>query len=139
MSSAPQAHGVILHIEEILADPKGKAGETVRVLGKLLAFDPVNNMAQIEHAHTNLVVDTSLLGNFSHRNKSLLQFIGELDDWVVPARQQMPSSPATHAGGEYVILRARIVRNVDGLDLTLYDKALQIRRKFDEERSHVEF
>jgi len=44
---------------------------------------------------------------------SLFQFIGEVDDQ------------------EGLILRARISRNVDGLDVSLYEQALSLRRKFE--------
>ncbi|KAJ3047092.1 hypothetical protein HK097_000244 [Rhizophlyctis rosea] len=139
MAFQPPTHGVILHIEEIQADPRGKSGETVRVLGKLLSYDPHHSLAQIEHASKTLTIDTTLLGDFPYRVKSLLQFIGVLEDWRPPVQHKLQTTPTKHAGNGHVILQAKIMRNVDGLDLTLYDKALQIRRQFEEERARVEF
>jgi hypothetical protein len=36
-----------------------------------------------------------------------------------------------------MVLQARVGRNVDGLDLKLYDKALQLRRQFEKEHVHA--
>jgi hypothetical protein len=41
--------------------------------------------------------------------------------------------------GHYAILRARLMRNVDGLDVKLFEKALEVRRKFEQEREHLSF
>ncbi|TPX57463.1 hypothetical protein PhCBS80983_g03805 [Powellomyces hirtus] len=157
----PQQHGTILYISEIInSNPGPIAPKSVRVLGILVAFDSTHTLALIEHAGAHLVVDAALLGPFHHRLKSLLQFIGEeaaetfvasstlLDALVVPCchiwlidttnlipLQPPKDLPFELPPGPQVLLRARIVRNVDGLDLPLYDQALEIRRKFDRERA----
>jgi hypothetical protein len=57
------------------------------------------------------------------QENSLMQFIGEVD---------------AHSGGESgdgsgarVVLRARVSRCVDGLDVALYEEALAVRRQFE--------
>ncbi|RKO93863.1 telomere-capping, CST complex subunit-domain-containing protein [Blyttiomyces helicus] len=120
-----RSHGVILNIAEILSQDTARLASTVRVLGKLISYDVPTNIAVIEHGGERLLVDVTLLGDFPHRLKSLLQFIGELEDH------------APHAGGGSVVLRARIVRNVDGLDLKLFEQSLLIRRRFEDERTRL--
>ncbi|KAI8918301.1 telomere-capping, CST complex subunit-domain-containing protein [Powellomyces hirtus] len=132
MAHPPQQHGTILYISEIInSNPGPIEPKSVRVLGILVAFDSTHTLALIEHAGAHLIVDAALLGPFHHRLKSLLQFIGEVErGWKPPKDLPFELPP-----GPQVLLRARIVRNVDGLDLPLYDQALEIRRKFDRERA----
>ncbi|KAJ3020922.1 hypothetical protein HKX48_009526 [Thoreauomyces humboldtii] len=126
-------HGEILHISEIVSSQGSNAPVSVRVLGTLVAFDSTNSLALIDHLGARLTVDAQLLGPFHHRLKSLLQFIGEIDrQWVPPPN--IAFEPPRPPRGPGMVLRARIVRNVDGLDVPLYDQALQIRRKFDAQR-----
>ncbi|KNC97385.1 uncharacterized protein SPPG_07312, partial [Spizellomyces punctatus DAOM BR117] len=134
-STSTRRHGKIVHIEEIQA--QSMSGSSVRVIGTLLTYDTNTSLAVIEHARSQLVVDLSLLGPFSNRTKSLLQFIGEVETWQPPPN--LPFSCLPSASRNYLILRARIARNVDGLDLSMYDQALQIRRKFEVERESLNF
>jgi hypothetical protein len=52
-----------------------------------------------------------------------MQFIGEVD-----ARG---GGDSVDGGGARVVLRARVARCVDGLDLALYEEALAVRRQFE--------
>ena len=49
-----------------------------------------------------------------------MQFIGEVD---------------ARAPGGGVLVRARVARCVDGLDVPLYEEALKVRRKFEAAQS----
>ena len=49
-----------------------------------------------------------------------MQFIGEVD-----------FRRAGEGGGEVLVLLARVVRCVDGLDEQLFEKALSVRRAFE--------
>ena len=70
-------------------------------------------MLTIEHHKALLKVDqTALDADLSFTVQGMYQFIGELS--VV--------------AGE-LVLRARIARSIDGLDLALYDQALQLMRR----------
>ena len=66
-------------------------------------------------SHQALEVDTTLLGQFPFQVGSLFQFIGEM---------------RTEQETKKLCMAARVGRNVDGLDLGMYEQALKIRRDF---------
>ena len=112
------SHGTVLHIHELLArvrDAGGDGGETsVRVLGSLLRFDPSSCRATIVHDGSQLDVDTSTLGSqHPFREGDMLQFIGEVS-------LQPPA-----------LLRARVMRNVNGLNLDVFEHAVREKRRFE--------
>ncbi|KAI8818896.1 telomere-capping, CST complex subunit-domain-containing protein [Fimicolochytrium jonesii] len=122
-------HGEILTITEILVRTTAISSTpqplSVRVLGTLIAYDSNNSLALIEYGKARLVVDTALLGPFRHRLRTLLQFIGDVEcDWRPPNRV---SFDPPNVG---VVVRARIVRNVEGLDVRLYEQAMKLRLEF---------
>jgi hypothetical protein len=111
--------GEIVYIEEIVANDKYHADASVRVFGTLTFLDVAASKAVIKHKGKSLGVDTSLLGQIEFRIGGLFQFIGEM-------------------GKQHgkLQLRARVVRNIDGLDAGLFERALQVRREFlNEEES----
>ena len=110
------ASGQILRLEELSSNAALHAGASVRVLGKLTGFDAAASEATLEDAGWPLKVDTSLLGQPALRIGGLFSFIGETE--------------TRHDG---LRLRARVVRCVDGIDLGLFDRALQLRRQFLQE------
>ena len=52
-----------------------------------------------------------------------MQFIGEVD--------AHSGGESGDGGGARVVLRARVSRCVDGLDIALYEEALAVRRQFE--------
>ena len=56
---------------------------------------------------------------------SLMQFIGEVD-----VRGAAGAAAADDAAPRLVV-RARVARCVDGMDLSLYEEALSVRRQFE--------
>ena len=94
----------------------GTGGTSVRVTGRLVEFDAATACALISHQGEELSIDVSALGGSRMRQGELLQFIGE----AFPGRNGAPQP--------YV--RARIVRNVDNLDMQTYEKAVLITRGF---------
>ena len=112
----PVAHGRPL-LE--LSEASRAVGSSVRVIGRLVEFDAAAAIALIEHRGEELTVDVSALGGCRLRKGELLQFIGE----VFPGRH----------GASQPYVRARIVRNVDNLDLPTYEKALLATREFIDE------
>lgn len=92
-----------------------KQGASLRVTGSLQSFDVDSATAVIQDGSVSLKVDTQHLRDISFRMNSAYQFIGEL--------QIREDNDA--------ILLARIGRNVDGLDLNLYQQALLIRRQHE--------
>jgi len=114
MDTPPYKFGETLLLKEVVEQAGSLAGASLRVLGRLVSFDPASNTAVIEHDKHQLLINTELLDSFSYRVNSLFQFIGEYDVSV---------------SGDFV--KARIARNVDGMDLKLFEKALVLRRRFE--------
>eukprot|EP01114_Cavostelium_apophysatum_P004531 TRINITY_DN1481_c0_g1_i1.p1 TRINITY_DN1481_c0_g1~~TRINITY_DN1481_c0_g1_i1.p1 ORF type:complete len:124 (-),score=23.30 TRINITY_DN1481_c0_g1_i1:409-780(-) len=105
-----QRFGPVVLIEEIVSGDV-QPGAYIRILGKCTSNKkPIS----IEHNGSVLKVDTSSLRDIEFKTNSLYQFIGEL------VRQK-----------NELVLRARVGRNVDGIDVPLYEKALEIRRNFE--------
>ncbi|TPX53977.1 hypothetical protein SeMB42_g00509 [Synchytrium endobioticum] len=124
MNGLPRKHGVVFFVNEIASPTRDLSGESARVLGKMISRDPHTNRCTIEHNNARLLVDVALLGmDVTLRHKSLYEFLGELE----------PMDDASAHGQQTLILKARIVRVMDGVDLTLYDQAVKIRRKFEAE------
>jgi len=108
------AHGTIRTLQELCDTASNMHGSSVRVMGVLESFDPDASHAKIAMDGVSLAVDVSLVpGADPHRVGSLYQYIGELD-----------------VRGTDKTLRARVARCVDGLDVEVYKRALQVRRKF---------
>mmetsp|Transcript_49890 Transcript_49890/g.125396 ORF Transcript_49890/g.125396 Transcript_49890/m.125396 type:complete len:121 (-) Transcript_49890:238-600(-) len=105
--------GEIVHLHEILAaPPASQHDKSVRVCGYLKEFKPAENLAVIGHKEHQLNIDIEDF-DLPYRLDSLLQFIGELR-----------SSPAG------LILKPRVVRLVDGMDIDLYQSCVGMMRDF---------
>jgi len=101
-----------------------KNGDSVRVLGKLKEYDLQTNTALLEHNNWYIKVDTTFLENFPCKINSLFQFIGEIINKEISTTYQMNEV-------NNVAIKARVGRNIDGMDVSLYEKALAIRRNFE--------
>ncbi|CDS03480.1 hypothetical protein LRAMOSA00882 [Lichtheimia ramosa] len=104
---------LVLRLTEIRDDPQSFANKSVRLKGILKTFDPGTNFATIEYDGYTLEINTELLDPFSFPIGAMVEFIGELE-----------SNQAK------LILRPRIARSLDTLDLELYEKAAQYKRKY---------
>ncbi|ONM51427.1 hypothetical protein ZEAMMB73_Zm00001d018831 [Zea mays] len=116
MASAGLKPGVPVILREL--EPSSemfKQGASLRVTGSLQSFDVESATATIQDGSVSLKVDTQHLRDVSFRTNSVYQFIGELQIREV----------------DDAILLARIGRNVDGLDMNLYQQALLIRRQHE--------
>ena len=106
-------HGTVLHIAELMSRGDAATGMSVRVLGALEEQNIGAATLRITHASHSLVVDTSALGGIASLQRgALLQFIGEV------------------ATDPLLVVRARVMIRVDGLNLNLFDKALHEQRAF---------
>ncbi|ETW09860.1 hypothetical protein H310_00313 [Aphanomyces invadans] len=105
------AAGEIVHIEEVLRD--NVPHRSVRITGWLDMYDASKCLATLSFQNSVIVVATDLLVNFDFAVGSLYQFIGE-----------------TYTNEGKMQLRARVGRNVDGLDTQLFLDALKLRREF---------
>uniref|UniRef100_A0A0E0AFZ9 Uncharacterized protein n=1 Tax=Oryza glumipatula TaxID=40148 RepID=A0A0E0AFZ9_9ORYZ len=79
------------------------------------SYDLNSAIAVIQDGGASLKVDTQNLREISFRTNSTYQFIGEL--------LIKPDNDA--------VLQARVGRNVDGIDLNLYQQSLLIRRQYE--------
>ncbi len=114
--------GEIVFLREILADAHA-VGKYVRVTGYVAEVDhsnPEKQMVRIVHDNASLWVDIALVVATDLTTDALVQFIGQIN----------PAAHNTGAGGKGVILSAKVYRNVDGLDMKLYEEALIARREF---------
>mmetsp|Transcript_24011 Transcript_24011/g.33583 ORF Transcript_24011/g.33583 Transcript_24011/m.33583 type:complete len:115 (+) Transcript_24011:116-460(+) len=101
--------GKIAFIDEILAT---KANESFRVTGHLASFEASKDVATITSTESKgkLLIRTNLLEDFPFKIGALFQFIGEFNV-------------------KNKALRARVARNVDGMDTKLYAEAIKLCRK----------
>uniref|UniRef100_A0ACD5UYV0 Uncharacterized protein n=1 Tax=Avena sativa TaxID=4498 RepID=A0ACD5UYV0_AVESA len=116
MATSTLKPGVPVTLQEL--EPSSemfKQGVSLRVTGNLQSYDVDSAFAVIRDGSASLKVDTQHLRDISFRSNSTYQFIGEL--------LIRPNSDA--------ILQARVGRNVDGLDLNLYQQSLIIRRQHE--------
>jgi hypothetical protein len=109
--------GKIVRLQEILSQGKSLVGRSVRTLGRISSYDAICSVATLEMEGKQLKVDTRLVEPQPFRHNSLFQIIGEILDG--DCSYNCPS----------IMLRARVCRCVDGLDVKLYYKALDIRRR----------
>uniref|UniRef100_A0A453A3A3 FHA domain-containing protein n=1 Tax=Aegilops tauschii subsp. strangulata TaxID=200361 RepID=A0A453A3A3_AEGTS len=113
MASSTLKPGVPITLQEL--EPSSemfKQGASIRVTGTLQSYDVDSAVAVIRDGSATMKIDTQHLRDISFRSGSIFQFIGEL--------LIRPNDDA--------ILQAR---NVDGLDLNLYQQSLIIRRQHE--------
>ncbi|XP_044965982.1 CST complex subunit TEN1-like [Hordeum vulgare subsp. vulgare] len=116
MASSTLKPGVPITLQEL--EPSSeifKQGASLQVTGILHSYDVDSAVAVIQDGSARLKIDTQNLRDISFRGNSTFQFIGEL--LIQP--------------NEDVILQAQVGRNVDGLDLNLYQQSLIIRRQHE--------
>ncbi|TMW67073.1 hypothetical protein Poli38472_012189 [Pythium oligandrum] len=110
-------HGEIVQIAEVLRSPQLQ-NRSVRVTGRLESFDAARNLAVISFQGARMTVETNTMAMDGREMTvgSMYQFLGE-----------------THrigGGPDDVRLRARVLRNVDNMDIDLFLQALELRRQF---------
>uniref|UniRef100_J3MIQ2 Uncharacterized protein n=1 Tax=Oryza brachyantha TaxID=4533 RepID=J3MIQ2_ORYBR len=121
-----------------------RQGASLRVTGMLQSYDLSSAIAVIQDGGASLKVDTQHLRDINFRTNSTYQFIGELlikpdnDVYHSPYKFiiifDMTLEDATTnflLTSLQAILQARIGRNVDGIDLNLYQQSLLIRRQYE--------
>ncbi|XP_042480257.1 CST complex subunit TEN1 [Macadamia integrifolia] len=115
MASSAIKPGVLVSLQDLYpSSPFFKQGVSLRVTGKLQDYSVDTAIAIISDGNFSLKIDTQHLRNLNLRLGSIYQFIGEL---FIEANNQ-------------ATLLARVGRNVDGIDLSLYSQSLQLLRKF---------
>lgn len=115
MASPAINFGAMVTLQELQpSSPFYKQGASLRVTGRLQAYSAETAMATIAAGSASLRINTQHLRGLNFRVDSVYQFIGEL--LIQPDNE--------------AVLQARVGRNVDGIDLSLYHQALQLLRKF---------
>lgn len=109
------SHGRVMFLNEVseyLSQSCAAAADVVsiRTLGHLVAIDFATQRATIEHNQSQLTLDITTLYEFIAELGSLYEFVGELDT-------------ATR------VLKCRIWRSMNGCDVALLAKALQLHRE----------
>jgi len=111
-------------VREIASRPK--IGGSFRVTGWLRQFDPACRCGRICQETSQIPVDLAEVNISGVQDGDLVQVLGEMCSREAPAHH--PSGSATYAE---LILKARIVRRVHGMDMGLYARCLQVRREFE--------
>lgn len=109
--------GTILRLGEICSQGHALIGQSVRTVGRIASYDVTCSVAILEIDGHRLKVDTRLVEPQPFRQNSLFQMIGEVDDG------------GCVSSSDFILLRARVCRCVDGLDMKLYYEALDMRRR----------
>jgi CST complex subunit TEN1 len=90
-------------------------GKYVRVTGYIEEYDPLKAQCLVSHGDSRLLVDLKLVFPEHMTVGSLFQFIGELAGVPAPDR---------------LLLKARVAKNVNGMDMKLFEQSLLTRRRF---------
>jgi len=111
------AAGRPMHLDE-LKRVHGSNGDSIRVVGMLTHFDPEKAYATLEHRNAVLMVDTKAIIGHPFRTGDLLCCIGECN--LVESEEE----------GGTLMLRARVVRVVNGMSLDVWDRGVDSLREF---------
>ncbi|CAA0298953.1 CST complex subunit TEN1 [Arabidopsis thaliana] len=98
-----------------------KEGVSLRVTAMLRGYSVETAVGVIEDGGRSLKINTHNIRDVSFRVGSIYQFIGEL-------HIEQPNNEA--------ILQARTGRNVDGIDMNLYRKTIELLRQFLKEEDN---
>lgn len=96
------------------------AGRWLRVTGRVLQVNVRTRRALLEHRGAAVAVTLDLLPGVVLRPRSLVQLMGCL----VPDDEDADAE----GGADVLVLQARQMRPVDGLDVCVYERALAVRR-----------
>ncbi|KAI3469338.1 hypothetical protein Pfo_026001 [Paulownia fortunei] len=122
MATSAISAGALVTLQELNpSSPNFKQGASFRVTGKLQEYNLETAVAVIVDGGASLKVDTQHL-KLNLRSGSIYQFIGELH--IEPSNE--------------AILKARVGRNVDGLDINLYHQSLELLRVFQAEQINTQ-
>ncbi|XP_043697175.1 CST complex subunit TEN1 isoform X1 [Telopea speciosissima] len=115
MASSAIKPGILVSLQDLHpSSPFFKQGVSLRVTGKLQGYSVDTAIAIISDGNFSLKINTQHLRNLNLRLGSIYQFIGEL---FIESNDE-------------ATVQARVGRNVDGIDLSLYSQSLQLLRKF---------
>mmetsp|Transcript_8325 Transcript_8325/g.8488 ORF Transcript_8325/g.8488 Transcript_8325/m.8488 type:complete len:133 (+) Transcript_8325:143-541(+) len=118
----------ILLIEELYSHPS-IIGKYVRITGALDFYDNITNTAKCTHKDRCIYIDMELADAKSLSPSCQCQCLGQICSGFENGYQK--TFPGDIKPQFY--LKAKIARNVDGLDMELFEHAIMTRRAFMEE------
>lgn len=112
--------GLVVRVQDLYTpeSPFIVPNQSLRVVGSVERFDVVSGIAILTDGESSLRLDLQHLRELPLRIGSLFEFVGELE--INPLHQ-------------HLTLKARVGRNVDGRDMRIFDKVVQLRRRFEKE------
>ncbi|KAF8100601.1 hypothetical protein N665_0220s0005 [Sinapis alba] len=115
MANSQIESGAPITLQELYpSSPFYMEARSLRVTGLLKRYSVETAIGVIEDGEKSLKINTQHLRDVSFRVGSIYQFIGELH--IEPNNE--------------AILQARTGRNVDGIDMNLYRKTVELLRRF---------
>ncbi|KAJ2765245.1 hypothetical protein IWQ56_004177 [Coemansia nantahalensis] len=123
--------GKPVFLEELVHAADAHVGRTVRVTGTLHSYVPARDCAMLVDGQNLLAIDTQLLGVQQYHVGQTYQLIGVVtrveEGGAAPAAEQpLPEDTQCAAG---IALRARVVKDADGLDMAIYRRAVHALRR----------
>ena len=125
-----ERYGEIILLKELHSCTEPMNGKYVRITGFIEEYDPIHALCRIQHENFSIIIDLELITAVKNLSIDILgQFIGELRPCHEKKWNSTTNTTIQVNMNEYY-LKARVFRNVTGLDLKLYVESLYIRRKF---------
>ncbi|KAJ1800008.1 hypothetical protein LPJ59_001424 [Coemansia sp. RSA 2399] len=119
--------GKPVFVEE-LVNGNEHVGRTVRITGTLHSYSPATDRAALADGQYLALVDTQLLGVVEYQLGQTYQIIGTVEA-TDGAQETAPADLFDDAHYSLAtVLRARVARVVDGLDMAVYRKSVAALR-----------
>lgn len=124
-------HGEIFFLHELgtLPPPQSpqqqKQERSVRVVGRCVEVNTQQQRVVLQDRAASLSVDIALIADQHFAMDGLYQIIGELREGRERGGEEVGGG-----NGRRLVLRARVARAVDGMDVSLYEQSVRLRRAF---------
>jgi hypothetical protein len=128
-------HGEIFFLHELGSLPlprQQKHERSVRVVGRCIKVNTQQRRIVLQDRAATLAVDIELISDQSFAMDGLYQVIGELRE-----ENEREGEEVGGGNGRRLLLRARVARAVDGMDVSLYEQSVRLRRAFLEKHKVV--
>ncbi|KAJ1729730.1 hypothetical protein LPJ72_004821 [Coemansia sp. Benny D160-2] len=122
--------GKPVFVEELVEPRNQHVGRTVRVTGTLHSYSPTTDRASLVDGQYLVLIDTQLLGVMQYHLGQTYQFIGVVAS-VEDMQEAVPDDLFDDTRYSLAtVLRARVAREVDALDVAVYKKSVAALRRF---------
>ncbi|KAJ1886428.1 hypothetical protein GGI08_007008 [Coemansia sp. S2] len=123
--------GTPVFLEEVVAQASQYIGRTVRATGTLHSYSPKTDRAALVDGQSLLLIDTKLLGVHQYHIGQTYQLIGVVVASSQEDHEELPKDLLEDVRYSLdIVLQARVVREVDGLDMAIYRKSVVLLRAF---------